>query len=165
MIYPSDFHLGEKQYIKIGSNWYNRNLNGIGDKILPNRLIIKKTDKSVVLNDDIIKLVETIEESDICLLPMDWHFYIKTNQTNGSDIALATANFWKKPILGRMGFMWSDFVAKENADSEETILKVIEPRLNILRSKRDEIIFKMKLTSKEEFEVLSKRIEKIEKKN
>ena len=36
--------------------------------------------------------------------------------------------------------------------------------LNILRSKRDEIIFKMKLTSKEEFEVLSKRIEKIEKK-
>ena len=37
--------------------------------------------------------------------------------------------------------------------------------LNILRSKRDEIIFKMKLTSKEEFEVLAKRIEKIEKKN
>ena len=36
--------------------------------------------------------------------------------------------------------------------------------LNILRSKRDEIIFKMKLTSKEEFEVLAKRIEKIEKK-
>ena len=36
--------------------------------------------------------------------------------------------------------------------------------LNILRSKRDEIIFKMKLTSKEEFEVLSKRVEKIEKK-
>ena len=36
--------------------------------------------------------------------------------------------------------------------------------LNILRSKRDEIIFKMKLASKEEFEVLDKRIEKIEKK-
>ena len=36
--------------------------------------------------------------------------------------------------------------------------------LNILRSKRDEIIFKMKLASKEEFEVLAKRIEKIEKK-
>ena len=36
--------------------------------------------------------------------------------------------------------------------------------LNILRSKRDEIIFKMKLTSKEETEILVKRIEKIEKK-
>ena len=36
--------------------------------------------------------------------------------------------------------------------------------LNILRSKRDEIIFKMKLTSKEETAILLKRIEKIEKK-
>ena len=36
--------------------------------------------------------------------------------------------------------------------------------LNILRSKRDEVVFKMKLTSKEETEVLAKRIEKIEKK-
>ena len=36
--------------------------------------------------------------------------------------------------------------------------------LNILRSQRDDIIFKMKLTSKEETEVLIKRIEKIEKK-
>ena len=36
--------------------------------------------------------------------------------------------------------------------------------LNILRSKRDEIIFKMKLTSKEESEILAKRIEKLEKK-
>ena len=36
--------------------------------------------------------------------------------------------------------------------------------LSILRSKRDEIVFRMKLTSKEEFEVLSKRVENIEKK-
>ena len=34
---------------------------------------------------------------------------------------------------------------------------------SILKSKRDEIIFRMKLTSKEEFEVLSKRVENIEK--
>ena len=33
---------------------------------------------------------------------------------------------------------------------------------NILRSKRDEIVFKMKLTSKDEFEVLSKRVENLE---
>ena len=34
----------------------------------------------------------------------------------------------------------------------------------ILKSKRDEIVFKMKLTSKEEFEILSKRVENLEKK-
>ena len=36
--------------------------------------------------------------------------------------------------------------------------------LSILKSKRDEIVFRMKLTSKEEFEILSKRVENIEKK-
>jgi len=36
--------------------------------------------------------------------------------------------------------------------------------LNILRSQRDDIVFKMKLTSKEETEILLKRIEKVEKK-
>ena len=36
--------------------------------------------------------------------------------------------------------------------------------LNILKSKRDEIVFKMKLTSKDEFEILSKRVENLEKK-
>ena len=36
--------------------------------------------------------------------------------------------------------------------------------MTILKSKRDEIVFKMKLTSKDEFEVLSKRVELLEKK-
>ena len=36
--------------------------------------------------------------------------------------------------------------------------------LNILKSKRDELIFKMKITSKDESEILRKRIEKLEKK-
>tara|TARA_B100000073_G_scaffold321943_1_gene302892 strand:+ start:315 stop:563 length:249 start_codon:yes stop_codon:yes gene_type:complete len=35
--------------------------------------------------------------------------------------------------------------------------------MNILKSKRDEIVFRMKLTSKDEFEVLSKRVENLEK--
>ena len=34
--------------------------------------------------------------------------------------------------------------------------------VNILRSKRDEIVFKMRLTSKDEFDVLSKRVENLE---
>ena len=36
--------------------------------------------------------------------------------------------------------------------------------INVLRSKRDEIIFKMKLTSKEETEIIIKRIDKLEQK-
>ncbi len=36
--------------------------------------------------------------------------------------------------------------------------------LNILRSKRDEFVFRLKLTSKDEFEILSKRVENLEKK-
>ena len=35
--------------------------------------------------------------------------------------------------------------------------------LNILKSKRDEIVFKMKLTGQEETEILKKRIDKMEK--
>ena len=35
---------------------------------------------------------------------------------------------------------------------------------NILRSKRDEIVFKMKLASKEETDILIKRVENLEKK-
>ena len=36
--------------------------------------------------------------------------------------------------------------------------------INVLKSKRDEIIFKMKLTSKEETDILIKRVENLEKK-
>ena len=35
---------------------------------------------------------------------------------------------------------------------------------NILKSKRDEIVFKMKFVSKDEFEVLTKRVENLENK-
>ena len=36
--------------------------------------------------------------------------------------------------------------------------------LNIFKSKRDEFVFKMKLTSKDEFDILSKRVENLENK-
>ena len=36
--------------------------------------------------------------------------------------------------------------------------------MTILKSKRDEIVFKMKLTSKEETDILIKRVENLEKK-
>ncbi len=37
-----------------------------------------------------------------------------------------------------------------------------EELMSILKSKRDEIVFRMKLTSKDEFEILSKRVENLE---
>ena len=36
--------------------------------------------------------------------------------------------------------------------------------LNIFKSKRDEFVFKMKLTSKDEFDVLARRVENLENK-
>ena len=36
--------------------------------------------------------------------------------------------------------------------------------INILKSKREEVIFRMKLTSKEETEIIKKRVENLEKK-
>ena len=36
--------------------------------------------------------------------------------------------------------------------------------IDVLRSKRDEIVFKMKLASKEEIDILIKRVENLEKK-
>ena len=35
--------------------------------------------------------------------------------------------------------------------------------MNILKTKRDEVVFRMKLTSKDEFEILSRRVENLEK--
>ena len=39
-----------------------------------------------------------------------------------------------------------------------------EEIINILKSKRDEIVFKMELTSKEEFDILNRRVSNLEKK-
>ena len=40
---------------------------------------------------------------------------------------------------------------------------IADELISILKSKRDEIVFKMKLTSKDEFEILAKRVENLEK--
>ena len=51
---------------------------------------------------------------------------IKTNQANGSDVALTSAKFWKKPLLGRMGYLWSEFIDKENDDTKGSFSKAIQ---------------------------------------
>ena len=71
---------------------------------------------------------------------------------------------------------WSDMVKPLHAQfNRSKLAKLFEQGLisskdlsfellNILKSKRDEIVFRMKLTSKEEFDVLSKRVENLENK-
>jgi len=41
---------------------------------------------------------------------------------------------------------------------------IADELVTILKSKRDELVFKMKLTSKDEFNILLKRVENLEKK-
>ena len=51
------------------------------------------------INDDIIELVDTIEESDICLLPMAWNYYLKVNQLNIAKELIHRAKTKDKKIL------------------------------------------------------------------
>ena len=48
---------------------------------------------------------------------------IKTNQMNGADVAFRYAYRHRKPLIGRMGYLWSDFVARENGSSDDMVLK------------------------------------------
>ena len=47
---------------------------------------------------------------------------IKSNQTNGADLALRCALFWRKPFVARCGYVWSEFVGKERPDLFEQTL-------------------------------------------
>ena len=38
---------------------------------------------------------------------------IKTNQTNGASAALRSAILWRKPLIARCGYLWSDFTARQ----------------------------------------------------
>lgn len=51
---------------------------------------------------------------------------IKTNQTNGADVALRAARLWRKPLLARCGYMWSEFAEKSGNVTELTLARRIE---------------------------------------
>jgi len=56
-----------------------------------------------------------------------------------------------------------DKIAKLFQEGLVSSKDLVDELINILKSKRDEIVFKMRLTSKDEFEILSKRVENLEK--
>jgi glycosyltransferase involved in cell wall biosynthesis len=44
----------------------------------------------------------------------------KTNQTNGATVALRVARLWRKPLIARCGYMWSEFEEhRHGADSPQ----------------------------------------------
>lgn len=54
---------------------------------------------------------------------------IKTNQTRGSDIALRAAHFWRKPLVARCGYMWSEFAERGGNQNEIALAQRIEKRV------------------------------------
>ena len=61
-----------------------------------------------------------------------------------------------KFIINKLGKLFEQGIISSKDLSSELF--------NILKSKRDEIVFKMKLVSKDEFDVLSRRVENLENK-
>jgi glycosyltransferase involved in cell wall biosynthesis len=51
---------------------------------------------------------------------------IKTNQTNGADVALRAAKFWHKPLISRCGYMWSDLMQSSGREMEAKHARRIE---------------------------------------
>ena len=51
---------------------------------------------------------------------------IKTNQTNGADVALRAARIWRKPLIARCGYMWSEFALRHNDPEQVDLARKIE---------------------------------------
>jgi len=54
---------------------------------------------------------------------------IKTNQMPGADVALRAASFWRKPLLARCGYMWSDLLQSGGRNKEAKQARAIERRV------------------------------------
>lgn len=58
--------------------------------------------------------------------PLHHASVFKTNQTNGADIALRAAKFWRKPLIARCGYMWSDLSSHSGRHQEAKLAGQIE---------------------------------------
>ena len=58
---------------------------------------------------------------------------IKTNQTNGSEIALKAAKFWKKPFIGRMGFILSEFQLNRKGKDSSSYNNALEIESSLIK--------------------------------
>jgi len=53
----------------------------------------------------------------------------KTNQTNGADIALRSAKLWRKPLIARCGYMWSEFARRHGDPGQLELAGKIEKQV------------------------------------
>jgi glycosyltransferase involved in cell wall biosynthesis len=51
---------------------------------------------------------------------------IKTNQLNGVQVAVRAARLWRKPLIARCGYMWSEFVARHQDAALDTITPAVQ---------------------------------------
>jgi glycosyltransferase involved in cell wall biosynthesis len=54
---------------------------------------------------------------------------IKTNQTNGAETALRAAQLWRKPLIARCGYMWSDLAESSGRHAEAEQARRIERKV------------------------------------
>jgi len=54
---------------------------------------------------------------------------LKTNQTNGGEIALRAARLWRKPLVARCGYMWADLANSRGEQDEAEHARQLEGRL------------------------------------
>ena len=82
---------------------YNPTGRGFLNDVLRPFIPINKLDE-LGIKDDLIKLVNRIEECDLCLMPMAWNYYINTHNTSIADkfIRKAQENH-KKMLIGVYG--------------------------------------------------------------
>lgn len=96
-----DVRVGFVTYGNVGELKYTSQLSGI--KILCNRG----------------SWPGVIYEKLLPLLHAGWLRHsqvIKTNQVNGAEVALRAARLWRKPLIARCGYMWSDQAAQGGPD-------------------------------------------------
>ena len=66
------------------------------------------------IDNGMIKLVDHIEDSDICLLPMAWNYYLNTSQINKAKELIKKAQTGSKKII--ISVMGDYFISLPNLD-------------------------------------------------
>lgn len=59
---------------------------------------------------------------------------IKTNQTNGAQAALRAARLWRKPLIARFGYMWSEFAEKIHGEGSREAIQAFKTESKIFRA-------------------------------
>jgi glycosyltransferase involved in cell wall biosynthesis len=65
---------------------------------------------------------------------------IKTNQTNGAEIALTAAKRWHKSLIARCGYMWSEFAINQNGVGSAAAQEALSVEKQVFRQARKVVV-------------------------